>query len=471
MLKKSGCIILAMLLVLSLLAGGCSSQSDSTDPSTTPDSSTALVGDVEDITQKIPEGGTFEVSKSVIGNTNAEIVLTWQPVPDHSFNSNVEACAEDITKKIEAWVKKYPNVKVVPMEAINSTTEMMAKLQLNVADGTIADVAAVDSFIVANVAEYGVSLNPYLEQWGIAADDFFPYVQEAVTVDGEMKALWYNTDLRGLFYRKDWIETPPTTMDEVLAIGKEMADQGRVGLSFNGGRGEGTANNFWGLYWCQGGEIIDENGELGFAEGANRQAVINVLSYMKRAVDEGISPASVIEYTTDTMQHGEMANGNVAMAIANSRGVYQLRDIMGEEEFNSVWGFAPYPVIEAGQQSTCSAGGWTYMIFTDDKLKQDLAADLIYNLYVSDEASESFCRVNGFLPTRKSLFDKFSFLKEDPYLVTCGEILTTANTRPGSPLYSTISAEIQVAVGEVISGSASPEEATDPAIANIKNNS
>jgi multiple sugar transport system substrate-binding protein len=127
------------------------------------------------------------------------------------------------------------------------------------------------------------------------------------------------------------------------------------------------------------------------------------------------------------------------------------------------------PVMKAGQKSTASAGGWTNMVFARDELHRRLAADLAINLYSSDAASESWTRAGGYLPTRQSNFEKFSYIRSDPFLVKCEQFLSAASTRPAVELYNVISMEVQVAIGTIITGSAAPEQALETVIKNVKN--
>ena len=52
-------------------------------------------------------------------------------------------------------------------------------------------------------------------------DDFLPYVEEGIKdSSGHVKALWFTTDVRVLYYRKDLISKPPKTWAELFELGK-----------------------------------------------------------------------------------------------------------------------------------------------------------------------------------------------------------------------------------------------------------
>ncbi len=413
--------------------------------------------------------GNFVLTPELIGYENAEIELTWQPNPSQSLTSTMQGRVDDLKVKLEKWVKAHPNVKVVPLGTTSNINDNMAKLQISVVEGNAPDLVAVDSFVMPQFMEYAQPISDVANELGFDYNDYFPYIKEQVIQDGVLKALWYTTDVRALFYRKDWIKNAPTTADELIAEGKKQAEQGRTGFVFVGGRGEGSVNNLWGMYWCQGAKLVDENGNMALEEPKNKQALTNLFAFVKRAVDEGVSPKTVINYPRDAAMFGDIAAGNVAMFLSNTSAISNLREIMGQEAFDSVWGMAATPVMHAGETSTCSAGGWTNMVFAKDDLHRRLAADLAINLYSSDEAAYSWGVKESALPCTNKQFQTFDYLQHDHYFVTEKAFLETASTRPAAAVYSTISTECQVALGSVITGTLTPEQAVEQVIANVKN--
>ncbi len=66
------------------------------------------------------------------------------------------------------------------------------------------------------------------------------------------------------------------------------------------------------------------------------------------------------------------------------------------------------------------------------------------------------------LPTRKSLFDKYPVFATDANK-TFAAALANGRARPGAPIYPEISNQIQIMMGDVLSGTKSPEEALNAA--------
>jgi len=415
--------------------------------------------------------GELIVTPQLIGYKDAQIELTWQPCPPHSMVSTQQARVDDIYAKATAWVKKYPNVKIIPVGTTSNVNDNMTKLRVTVTEGGAPDLSAVDSFMMPLFKEYAQPLNDAVKKANIDVNDFFPYIQDTVLDGDDLLALWYTTDVRGLYYRKDLISTPPKTVDELISTAKavQASNPDMTGLIYCGGRDEATVNNLWGLYWSQGASLVDEDGNMAFDEGPNKEAMLKFLQFFKRTIDEGITKPNVINYTKESDMYGDVKANTVAMFIGGNWAINQLRDLIGADEFNSKWGFAPLPTMEAGQKSTSSAGGWTNVVFAKDDLHKELAADLAIALYSSDEAQESWTRVGGYLPTRKSQYTSFKYLSEDPYSKDCLTMLNQASTRPAVEMYSVISSETQVAIGDVITASKTPEKALESLINNVKN--
>ena len=87
--------------------------------------------------------------------------------------------------------------------------------------------------------------------------------------------------------------------------------------------------------------------------------------------------------------------------------------------------------------------------------------DLVREVYMGP-ANE----VMGQLPTRKTLFENLEAFK-DPFFAKMNEYLVHGQARPGVPIYPEISNQIQIMMGEVLSGTKEPEAALDDAWARV----
>ena len=58
--------------------------------------------------------------------------------------------------------------------------------------------------------------------------DFAPKALEACTFDAVLYCMPYATENLAFFYNTDLVQTPPTTWDEVVSMGQELKDAGKV---------------------------------------------------------------------------------------------------------------------------------------------------------------------------------------------------------------------------------------------------
>ncbi|MFD1177623.1 extracellular solute-binding protein [Paenibacillus puldeungensis] len=464
-MKKTFSSVLAAVMVFSVLLSGCGSK-DSNSAGTNASSATQKnesATNTGDITKKVPEGA-MKISPQLIGYQNAEIEITWQPNPSQSLEATSPARVDYLTKKMKAWIEEHPNVKITPISTSSNSSDNMAKLQLKLSEGSAPDVAAVDSFMMPTVAEYAQPLNDAFAAKGISIDDYFPFMRSTMQPGGEGTDIlsdWYTTDVRALYYRKDLVKTPPKTVAELISTAKQIQEdnKGMTGLIYVAGRNEGAVNNHLGIYWSQGVKLLNEDNSLAFKDGKGKDAMLNFLKFFQDTLKEGVTPQRVVEFEKESSMFGDLSTDKFGMFIASSSAVPQLGEIIGKENFEKKWGVAELPVINAGDTSTSSAGGWTNVVFSKDKEKAKLAADFVLSLYSDDSAAGEWCQIGGFLPTRSSIYEKTPFFADNEYYKSFKSYLDHAQSRPPVPEYTKLSGELQVAIGDIITGAATADEA------------
>jgi multiple sugar transport system substrate-binding protein len=408
------------------------------------------------------------ISNELAGKPNAPIEITFQPDPGTWLGSTNSKLVEFFEKKVRTWLEAHPDVKIVTAAQSLDITDSMGKLLIQAAAGNAPDMAHVDSFVLANFKQYLQPLDDVMLERGIDKASWFPFAAEAMTHNGKCVALWLTTDVRVLYYNKKLIPNPPTTWDQLFTIGAELKDKGFTPLLYPAGRNETTSCDILPWFWSQGGLLVDNTGKPIFNEGDNRTYMLNTLSFLKRTIDTGISPARVTSFSTDADMNNEVLAGKVAMFVGGSWLSAQLREIMGDKEFIDTWGLAQIP-MRAGGKRTSTAGGWTQVVFTKDDQKRKLATDFAISCFVGDEAMDEYSALGGALPCRSTIFEKSEYFKNDPVLVAYANELKYATVRPGAEIYPIISQEFQVAVSDVITGVASPEAALRTMAQNVSN--
>lgn len=394
-------------------------------------------------------------AKDRIGLANAPKSLVVRLTNDSPNNAD-PAIAEGYQKIFVDFIKKYPDWKLqLQFMSADIGTEQ-AKMLEQAKAGNAPDCAAVDSFVLSQfmVNHVLADFTSYFTKDEVA--DLFPFIREGVTdKDGTVRAWWWDTDLRVLYRNKSIVPDAPQTWDDLKKAALASVQQGMEGVLFNGGRYEGATFDWLANYWALGGKLVDESGKPVFGEGDNKEKFLKALGYYKDLVDSGAAPKRVTTIANYDDLNAAAAAGTSALFIGGNWQYAQLKATLDEDDFNN-WTFSPIPGPTADQRST-GTGGWTIASFSKDKEKVEMCANLAREVYMGPANA-----LQQQLPTRKSLFDKYPVFATDANKVFA-QALADGQARPGAPIYPEISNQIQIMMGDVLSGTKQPEEALNAA--------
>ncbi|MEO8501170.1 MAG: extracellular solute-binding protein [Vicinamibacteria bacterium] len=400
-----------------------------------------------------------------IGRADAPIVISMWAQQDYSHLAAREDVAKVFTGIFKEWARARPDVRI-DVSVMPALELHKAKLMMAAASNRLPDVASIDSFWMPLFLEGGQvkPLDPY---WP-AADraDFLPFAIDTLKdAAGHVYGLWHGTDCRVLYYRKDLVPVPPQTWAELIEVASRISREKKIaGYIFNAGRWEATVFDHLPMFWAQGGELVDGAGEPVFGLPGNREKMISVLQFLHDTVAKGASPRSVLANNDYQQLSSAAIAGDVAMFLGGS---WQFRDMqpsLTPEQF-AQWEIAPMPQRMPGVVST-GVGGWVWVSFAKDPLRQKVASELIQFI----ESSKNVGLISlpaHMLPVRRSVYRDFPYFREDPFQARFGEWLVHARARPAVRIYPTISERLQVAIGYAISGEKTPEQAVDGAWAEV----
>jgi multiple sugar transport system substrate-binding protein len=396
------------------------------------------------------------VTADRVGNPDATNVLTMRANPNMSPNSPSPEQNAAFATVWQSFAEAHPDWQIQFEFFSNDIGGEHARLLEQARAGRAPDCVTVDSFQLALFVQNGVlqPLDAFFSQQEI--DDLFPFIREGIIgTDGHVYAWWWGTDLRILYRNTDLIAEAPSTWEEMQAAALEAAGTGVEGVLFNGGRWEGTTFDWLANFWAQGGELVDDTGKPIFGEGENREKMLTALNYFKGLVDSGAAPKRVATIDDYADFNAAAIGGTTASFFGGHWQYFQLQEAMPAEAF-AKWEVAELPGPTADQRAT-GTGGWTVAAFSDDPAKIEMCANVMREVYMGP-ANE----VIGDLPTRQSLFDTLPKFQDD-YFAKLKEYLVNGKARPGVPIYPEISNQIQIMMGEVLSGSKEPEAALDGA--------
>ena len=394
-------------------------------------------------------------TKDRIGLADAPKTLTVRLTNDSPNNAD-PAIAQGYQKLFVDFIKKHPDWKLQMQFMSADIGTEQAKMLEQAKAGNAPDCAAVDSFVLSQfmVNHVLADFTPYFSKDEVA--DLFPFIRNGITdKDQTIRAWWWDTDLRVLYRNKSIVPDAPQTWDDLKKAGIASVKEGMEGILFNAGRYEGSTFDWLANYWALGGKLVDDSGKPVFGEGENKEKFLKALTYYKDLVDSGAAPKRVTTIGNYDDLNAAAAAGTTALFIGGNWQLAQLKATLDPDEFAN-WTFSPIPGPTADQRST-GTGGWTIASFSKDKDKVEMCANLARDIYMGPGNA-----LQQQLPTRKSLFDKYEVFATEANK-TFAEALANGQARPGAPIYPEISNQIQIMMGDVLSGTKQPEEALNAA--------
>lgn len=402
------------------------------------------------------------------GDDSGDIDVKWQAAPNYSLQATSTDTVAYNQSVLDAFSAET-GYTVTPDVQAADVPPAMAKLLQQAAAGNAPDLAMVDGYLFPLFAEYAAPLDDQLEEAGIDIDSWLSPFQGPLTADGGAKGLQFTTDVRIMYYRKDLVPTPPTTWDEVLSVGEDLAAQGMT-FQYAAGRGEDAViTTMWPALYAAGGSIFNDDGSLGFADGDGYDAILGMLEFIKQTVDSGITPTAVSTYIDGEGLVPDLLAGKVGMFYGGNWQVGYLEQLAEQAgmEVDDMWGIAPLP-NEAGDNFKTSLGGWTYAVFAKDPDRIDAAAKLLIDGWVGDEGMTSWANTTGYLPTRSTVYESPDYVGNAFSNDFKSALDEYAVPRPANEEYPDVSTAMQIAMSSVASGQASPQDALDKVISQFQ---
>jgi len=396
-----------------------------------------------------------------VGRPDAPLVLRVWAQQDYSHLAARPAIANVFHEIFAEWARAHPGVQL-EISVMPALEMHKAKLLLAAAADRLPDVASVDSFWMPLFLE-GHHVQPLDPYWP-AEDraDYVPFAIEALSdKEGHVYGMWHGTDCRMLYYRKDLVPVPPKTWDELIATASRLAREKHIaGYLYNAGRWEAAVFDHLGMFWGQGGQLVNDAGRPVFGEAPNRERMVRVLSFLRETVASGASPRAVLGHNDYQQLTSAAIAGDAAMFLGGNWQLASLREGLPPAEF-AKWDVAPIPQAP-GARETTGTGGWVWVMFAKDPARQRASAEFLQ--FVESRANAGrILEVTGQLPVRRSTYRDVPFFREDPWYAKFGEMVAHGRARPGVPLYPAISEQLQLAVGYAVAGDKTPEAAVEDA--------
>ena len=338
---------------------------------------------------------------------------------------------------------RYPGAPVRLIEGPPATNTREDLYSTSFLSGDASyDIVYCDSIWVAKFAVAGWlrDLSDRLSESDRA--DFLPVELQAGSYQNKLYRMPAFTDAGVLYYRKDLVEKPPETFEELFDLAATLKTEDRWGFLWQGKQYEGLVTVFLEILWGYGGEWIDtETREVKLDSPEAVQAV----RFLRRTVGT-VSPPAVTTYVEEDTRN-IFQNGR-AVFLRNWPYVWTLMQ-RSESPLKGNVGIAPM-AHAPGQISAATLGGWGFGISSYSRDPE--RAWQFVEFITRPEQLRQVQQRQGRIPSRRSLIP--------PEMLP---VLTSARMRPPIPEYAQASDILQRWLSAALTGSVSAERAVQEA--------
>ncbi len=375
--------------------------------------------------------------------------------------SAVGAEGEVLSRQIARFERLHPDVRVevTPTPDAADQRHQLYVQWLN-AGAPRPDVLQLDVVWTPELAAAGWILP--LDGRGLDEDAFLAPAIAANRWQGHLYGVPLFVDVGMLYWRTDLLDHPPATYAELAAQARRaMRDHGvRYGFVWQGARYEGLVTVFLEEAVGFGGGILGPGGRLLVDSPGSRAA----LAWLRGAIRSGIVPEAVLGWHEEESRFA-FQNGD-AVFLRN----WPYADpLMADPETSAVAGrfaVAPMPAGPGGQSASALGGA---ELAINARSRHPDAAWALVDFLTRPAQMIARARIAGEYPPRPALYRSGALDGVLP--VPAAEalrIIGTATARPATPVYSELSAALQVELHRSLSGQAAPGPALERAAREIR---
>lgn len=352
-------------------------------------------------------------------------VLNWYVFDERSgaFREAANDCGEQANGRYR--IKLIP----LPSDADQQREQLVRRLA---AQDNGIDIIGMDVIWTAEFAQAGWIL-PWSEtEAAKATEGILPAAVTSASYHDRLWALPFTSNAQLLWYRKDLIESPPATWEEVIDRAESFAIPGA--LQVQGERYEGLTVFFVSLLASAGGSVLASDGN---SVSLERKATRKVLSLLQRIAS---SPAADPGLSVSREDQNRLAfeTGNPIFMVNYSFVWPSARQNAPDIANKMAW--ARWPSVIAGQASRVTIGGINLAVGAYSRYPQ-LAFEAITCLTAADNQRLA-ARKGGLPPTLQELYSTPEVRQRFPMADTLLETLLEAVQRPQTPVYNDISLAI-----------------------------
>jgi trehalose/maltose transport system substrate-binding protein len=411
---------------------------------------------------------------------NERVISFYTPASDGAtFTAVAKRCTDQLGRRFT--IQHFS----LPRAAADQRLQLARRLTGN--DRTL-DVMALDVIWTAEFAEAGWALplsdDPAGRAETDATTDTLPGPLATAAWQHKFYAAPVTTNTELLWYRPDLIDSPPATWNAMVAEATRLHAAGEpswIGVQAN--QGEGLVVWFNTLLVSAGGQVLSGDGRKVTLTDtpAHRAATVSALQILKSVATAPGADPSITRTDEGTarlaFEQGKAAlevnwpyalasmlenavKGGVAFLPLNRRSdlAGSINDVGSfaptDQQFRAayeasmkVFGFAPYPGVQAGQPAKVTIGGLNLAVARTTRHKAEAfeAIRCLRNLQ-----SQKYVSIEGGLPAvRTSLYSDPQFQAKYPMYNIIRQQLTEAAVRPATQVYQAVSTRISATLDPI----------------------
>ena len=297
--------------------------------------------------------------------------------------------------------------------------------------------------------------------WLEPLDSFFDSEEIDALVEGARLGNHYDSvlyrwpliaDVGLLYWRKDLMDTPPRTPDQLSGLGSQLIADGAVNTGFvwQGRQYEGLSCDFVEMLSAFGGSWLNpQSGE----PSLDSPEALEAVAWMRSLISEGISPKAVTNYSeSESLQAFKAGDAALMRNWPYAWAELQKPDsaVRGQVGVTLM-------VSNEGDRSAATLGSWGLSLLKGSDHPEAVIEAIRF--LTSREAQRERFRNQGYTPTDRSLFRDPEMLELSPILPDLEQALSHAVPRPPTPLYAQLSDVLQRQLSSVLTDDVAIEQA------------
>ena len=404
------------------LMTGCGSSADTQDTAETP--------------QAAEEASDKESTEAAETSGGAEAVTIWY----YWETEGHQVALDQVIQEYNASQDQYEvTAKYVPF------ADFKKQLSIGASADELPDIAILDSPDHASYVEMGI-FEDLTGKFDVSS--YYEGTVNSCTVDGKLYGVPFGVNCLALYYNEDMLEAAgcevPTTWDELKETAKKLTGDNVTGLALCSVQNEEGTFNFVPWLWSTGATSYDIDNENG----------IRALTFIQGLIEEGVMSKECINWTQGDVMN-QFISGNVAMM---ENGPWQIPTMQAEApDLN--WNVT---LIPKDAEYSSVLGGENYAVING----RNVEGALDFLTYATSEEKVKFMMDKfGYISADKTIAEN-QFESDSPYQPFVEEL---NYAMPRGPLaeWPSVSDAISLAFNQVITGTATPEEAAAQAQSTI----